>query len=114
MIRSAQELENDAFFGSALYNEIWRPQGLHTRLEAVVRNAGGRPLGSLVLYRGPGERSFSREDEVLLEQASRYVARGLGCPAPGWWPASSSSSATAAPCSASMPRGACATSRPMR
>ena len=57
--------------------------GPHTRLEAVVRNAGGRPLGSLVLYRGPGERSFSREDEVLLEQASRYVARGLEVPSAG-------------------------------
>jgi len=83
VIRSAQELENSAFFGSALYNEIWRPQGLHTRLEAVVRDAGWRPLGSLVLYRGPGERSFSREDEQLLEQASRYVARGLEVPSAG-------------------------------
>ena len=83
VIRSAQELENEAFYRSALYNEIWRPQGLHTRLEAVVRDAGGRPLGSLVLYRGPGERSFSREDEVLLEQAARYVARGLEVPSAG-------------------------------
>lgn len=83
VICSAQELENDAFFRSALYNEIWRPQGLHTRLEAIVRDAAGRPMGSLVLYRGPGERSFSREDERLLEQATRYVARGLEVPSAG-------------------------------
>ena len=49
----------------------------------VVRDSGGRPLGSLVLYRGPGERSFVREDELLLEQAARYVARGLEVPSAG-------------------------------
>lgn len=83
VIRSAQELQNPAFYRSALYNEIWRPQGLHSRLEAVVRDGSGLPLGSLVLYRGPGERDFSREDEALLEQAVRYVARGLAVPSAG-------------------------------
>lgn len=80
VIRSAQELESPAFYRSALYNEIWRPQGLHTRLEAVIKGSGGRPLGSLVLYRGKGERSFTREDEALLEPVARYVARGLEVP----------------------------------
>jgi DNA-binding CsgD family transcriptional regulator len=80
VIRSAQELENPAFYRSALYNEIWRPQGLHTRLEAVVKGSDDRPLGSLVLYRGKGERSFTRDDEALLEPVARYVARGLEVP----------------------------------
>lgn len=83
VIRSAAELENAAFFRSALYNEIWRPQGLHTRLEAVVKDSRGQPLGSLVLYRGEGERSFSTEDESLLTHVVRYVARGLEVPAAG-------------------------------
>lgn len=80
VIRSAQELDHPEFFRSALYNEIWRPQGLHTRLEAVVKGALGQPLGSLVLYRGPGERRFVRDDEQLLAQVARYVARALEAP----------------------------------
>lgn len=57
-IRSADELDHAGFCASARYHEIWRPQGLRTRLEAVVRTADGRLQGSLVLYRGPGERRF--------------------------------------------------------
>lgn len=83
VIRSAAELESPAFFRSALYNEIWRPQGLHTRLEAVVKGSRGQPMGSLVLYRAEGERSFSREDEANLAQVVRYVARGLEVPSAG-------------------------------
>ena len=77
VIHSAKELDRPEFFRSALYNEIWRPQRLHTRIEAVVRNVRQQPLGSLVLYRGPGERKFTQEDEVLLERIVPYVARGL-------------------------------------
>lgn len=83
VIRSAEELDHPGFFRSALYNEIWRPQGLHTRIEAVIKGVLGQPLGSLVLYRGEGERRFSREDEALLAQAARYVARGLEVPSAG-------------------------------
>ncbi len=77
VIRSAEELDRPEFFRSALYHEIWRPQGLHTRVEAIVRSLRGQALGSLVLYRAPGERRFTREDEGLLEQAAAYLARGL-------------------------------------
>jgi len=77
VIRGADELDRPEFFRSALYNEIWRPQGLHTRIEAIVKGSGGQPLGSLVLYRAPGERRFTREDEQVLAQASTYIARGL-------------------------------------
>jgi DNA-binding CsgD family transcriptional regulator len=77
VIHSADELNRPEFFRSALYNEIWRPQGLHTRVEAIVRSARGQPLGSLVLYRAPGDSSFTREDERVLEQAATYLARGL-------------------------------------
>jgi len=77
VIHSAQQLDRPEFFRSALYNEIWRPQRLHTRIEAVVRNVSRQPLGSLVLYRGPGERKFTKDDEALLEQIVPYFARGL-------------------------------------
>jgi DNA-binding CsgD family transcriptional regulator len=76
-VRSAAELDNESFFRSALYNEIWKPQGLHSRIEAIVRGARGLPLGSLVLYRAPRERAFSRDDEELLGTLAPYVARGL-------------------------------------
>ena len=77
VVHSAEMLDRPEFFRSALYNEIWRPQRLHTRVEAVVKGVHGQPLGSLVLYRGPGERKFNRAEEALLAQVVPYVARGL-------------------------------------
>ena len=76
-VHSAAELATPTFFRSALYNEIWRPQGLHTRLESIVKDARGKPLGSLVLYRGKGDPDFNREEERLLSDIVPYVARGL-------------------------------------
>lgn len=80
VVHSAEQLDRPEFFRSALYNEIWRPQRLHTRTEAIVRGVRGEPLGSLVLYRGPGERKFTRAEEALLAQIAPYVARGLQAP----------------------------------
>jgi DNA-binding CsgD family transcriptional regulator len=77
VVRSAAELDRPSFFRSDLYNEIWRPQRLHTRVEAIVRGVRGRPLGSLVLYREKGAPSFTREEEALLGDLVPYVARGL-------------------------------------
>jgi DNA-binding CsgD family transcriptional regulator len=76
-VRGAGELDNPIFFRSALYNEVWRPQGLHTRVEALVRDSRGRTLGSLVLYRAPGDPKFTRAEEILLERVTAYLARGL-------------------------------------
>lgn len=67
-VRGAAELNHPAFFRSALYNEIWRPQGFHTRLEAVVRGSNGSLVGSLVLYRSAEDPSFTPEDERRLAQ----------------------------------------------
>lgn len=80
VIRSAAELDNPRFYRSALYNEIWRPQGLHSRIEAIVRNARGEPLGSLVLYRERGDPPFSAAEERLLAAQLPYVARALEAP----------------------------------
>lgn len=77
LIRSAEELNRPEFFRSALYNEIWRPQGLHSRIEAIVKSSRGQTLGSLVLYRAPGDLGFTQGDERMLAQAAVYVARGL-------------------------------------
>ncbi|MBQ0942284.1 helix-turn-helix transcriptional regulator [Ideonella sp. 4Y16] len=76
-VQSAEQLDQPAFYESALYNEIWRPQRLKTRIETIVRAGNGTPLGSLVLYRGPGDRRFTQADERLLERIAPYVARGL-------------------------------------
>lgn len=77
VVYGAGVIEHPAFLRSALYNEIWRPQGLRSRLEAIVRDAMGRPLGSLVLYRGPQDARFTRRDEVALARAVPYFAHGL-------------------------------------
>ena len=76
-VRSAAELDHPRFFDSALYHEIWRPQGFHTRLEAVLRGSGGRLLGSLVLYRAPGDARFTAADEQRLAAVLPAFAAGL-------------------------------------
>ena len=77
VIHGAAEVENAAFYRSALYNEIWRPQGLHTRIEAIVRASRGQLLGSLVLYREEGDPPYTPGDEELLATAVPYIARAL-------------------------------------
>ena len=81
-VRGAGELNHAAFFGSALYNEIWRPQGFHTRLEAVLRGRDARLIGSLVLYRSPGEACFSAEDERCLASVLPAFAAALQASGP--------------------------------
>lgn len=76
-IRSARELTLSGFHRSELYEAIWRPQGLHSRIEGVVRGRSGRLLGSLVLYRGPNESDFTLAEERLLAELLPLVARGL-------------------------------------
>ncbi|WP_133155227.1 helix-turn-helix domain-containing protein [Kinneretia aquatilis] len=76
-VRGARALMSPRFFNSALYSEIWKPQQLHSRIEAVVRGSMGQLLGSLVLYRGPKDPDFSREDEQALATLLPWVARGL-------------------------------------
>jgi DNA-binding CsgD family transcriptional regulator len=77
VLRSASELDNPDFFRSALYNEIWKPQGLYYRVEAIIHGSRQQPLGSLVLYRAPGETIFSKDEEALLGALVPYIARAL-------------------------------------
>ncbi len=76
-VRGAEELATPHFFGSALYHEIWKPQGLHTRIEAVLRGRDGRLLGSLVLYRAPRDPPFTAEEQARLGQLLPDIAQGL-------------------------------------
>jgi hypothetical protein len=76
-VRPAGDLDRDDFFASDLYNEIWRPQGLHTRIEGVVRSRTGGLLGSLVLYRGPLDPKFTPRDERMLAALLPSIARAL-------------------------------------
>ena len=80
-VRPASELDHANFFASDLYNEVWQPQGMHTRIEGVVRSRNGRLLGSLVLYSGPGDRRFSAADERTLEALLPMIGHALThCP----------------------------------
>ncbi|OYV02364.1 MAG: hypothetical protein CFE45_00640 [Burkholderiales bacterium PBB5] len=76
-VRSADDLDREDFFASELYNEIWRPQGFHTRIEGVVRSRTGKLLGSLVLYRGPGEPRFTSHEERTLSALLPWIAKAL-------------------------------------
>ena len=77
VIRGAQELNRGSFFNSALYNEIWRPQNLHYHLEAIIRGADGKALGSLVLYRERTDPVFIKDEEDLLATLVPYIARAM-------------------------------------
>ena len=76
-VRSARELDHAGFHASDLYQQIWRPQGLHCRVECVIRGRQGRLLGSLVLYRGPGQPLFTAAEERTLGELIPWIARGL-------------------------------------
>ena len=73
----ADDLDNPAFYRSALYHEIWKPQGFHTRLEAVLRGRQGQLLGSLVLYSGPQDAAFTTADRQHLARALPLLAQAL-------------------------------------
>jgi DNA-binding CsgD family transcriptional regulator len=76
-VRSARELDHAGFYASDLYQQIWRPQGLHCRVECVIRGSQGRLLGSLVLYRGPHKPIFTAAEERTLAELIPWIARGL-------------------------------------
>jgi len=76
-VRGANELGGERLYRSALYHEIWKPQGFHTRLEAVLRGAGGHLLGSLVLYRTVGDPPFNAADEARLAAVLPDIAAAL-------------------------------------
>lgn len=72
-----EQLDRPGFHETALYHEIWKPQGLHTRLEAVLRGRHGRLLGSLVLYRAPGDPAFSTAERQRLARLLPLLAQAL-------------------------------------
>lgn len=76
-ISSADELDHPGFYASDYYQAIWRPQGLRTRLQAVLRGRRGQLLGALVLYREPGAPRFTLAEERLLATLLPAFSRGL-------------------------------------
>jgi DNA-binding CsgD family transcriptional regulator len=72
-----EQLDRPGFHESALFHEIWKPQGLHTRLEAVLRGRSGRLLGSLVLYRAPREPAFTTAERQRLARLLPLLAQAL-------------------------------------
>lgn len=93
VLNSAAQLDTARFLNSALYAEIWRPQGFRYRVELIVRSAAGQPLGSLVLYRAPGEPCFTPGEEARLLPLLPHLAQALSrdaaprCPPEHWQPA---------------------------
>lgn len=65
------------FYRSALYQAIWRPQGFYSRIEGVVRSRSGLLLGSLVLYRGPNDPTFSADEMQRLQALLPALAQAL-------------------------------------
>lgn len=82
-VRGPGDLHPTGFYDSALYHEIWRPQGFHSRLEAVLRGHQGGLLGSLVLYRGPCDPAFTADEARRLAALLPMLAQALeaGVPA---------------------------------
>jgi len=76
-VYGTEALDRPGFHETALYHEIWKPQGMHTRLEAVLRGRGGRLLGSLVLYRAPGEAAFTADERQRLARLLPMLSRAL-------------------------------------
>ncbi len=64
------------FFSSDMFNELYRPLGIKHGLQATIREQG-RSWGSLALYRRPGERAFTVQDEIKLHSLVPYIAHGL-------------------------------------
>jgi DNA-binding CsgD family transcriptional regulator len=76
-VRTAAELDHPGFYRTGLYNEVWRPQGFHTRLEAVLRGTRGQLLGSLVVYRRASDPRFTAEDERRLAAVLPAISAGM-------------------------------------
>lgn len=76
-VYGSEQLDRPGFHETALYHAIWKPQGLHTRLEAVLRGRSGRLLGSLVLYRAPGDPAFTAAERQRLARQLPLLAQAL-------------------------------------
>lgn len=66
------------FHESAFYHAIWKPLGMHAALTMFLREPG-RPLalGSFLVYRAPGERSFSAADIRLYESLLPFMTHAF-------------------------------------
>jgi DNA-binding CsgD family transcriptional regulator len=70
------------FYGSDLYNLIYRPLGY----DGMIRIAcwdGGRPVGGLMLSRAPGDRRFSDEERQHLNRLEPFLAIAASGPEGG-------------------------------
>lgn len=64
------------FFSSDMFDGLYRPLGIKHGLQATIREKG-RSWGSLALYRRPGEKPFTDQDEMKLHSLAPYIAHGL-------------------------------------
>lgn len=64
------------FFSSDMFDGLYRPLGIKHGLQVTIREKG-RSWGSLALYRRPGDKPFTDQDEVKLHSLAPYIAHGL-------------------------------------
>jgi DNA-binding CsgD family transcriptional regulator len=80
VVGNSEQVFPKSFYGSDMYNLIWRPQRRQQLLWARVRDAHGRANG-IALTRIVGDRRFTQADEDLLEQLVPYLAHAVNAPA---------------------------------
>jgi DNA-binding CsgD family transcriptional regulator len=64
------------FYGSDLYNLVWRPYDQHHGLQGLVRR-NGSPAGLLHLFRPRAAKPFSAGERSLFDRMLPYVEHGL-------------------------------------
>lgn len=64
------------FFSSDMFDGLYRPLGIKHGLQVTIREKG-RSWGSLALYRRPGDKPFTDQDETKLQSLAPYIAHGL-------------------------------------
>lgn len=61
---------------SAIYQDFMRPRGLHDELRVVLR-VGGRPQGTVSLFRSRGRRAFDAADTAFIGSLVTPLAKRL-------------------------------------
>lgn len=73
---SAITVDKSTFYKSDLYNLIFRQLGYDDFLRLIIRE-GGRPLGALQLWRGPGDPPFTADQIRCLSRLEPFLAHAL-------------------------------------
>jgi DNA-binding CsgD family transcriptional regulator len=76
IIWTTEEVFTDDFYRSEGFNVVYRPLGYHT-LAYVTFTDDGEFIGGYPMWRGAGEKPFSREDFAFFKTAAPHISHGL-------------------------------------